>query len=200
MSDAPVEYLYVGSFEPRKNVTQMLANLDVIFNGTNDFRLHLVGNIRPQFVKSLDRALVTSGHQNRIIVHGLVPDTILAGLYSQAHFLLFPSLAEGFGLPLAEAMRFGVVPCAFRNTSIPEVVGNAGIMADNNDFISWGSSIAELVANPDAFTRRSTTCIDWCSRFTEENMFKRYGDYFTSLIRQASHDLLGKKRPEPRES
>lgn len=109
-----------------------------------------------------------------VTLHGLLSDNDLALLYNTAHFFLFPSLREGFGLPIIEAMAQGLVVCAFKNTSIQEIGGEAIILSENNDFVSWGKAIERLVNNPGEYKSLSGKAINAAEKYSEEKMFERY--------------------------
>jgi len=81
-------------------------------------------------------------------VLGHVTDPELVDLLSAAACLLFPSLYEGFGLPALEAMACGCPVVAYSNSSLPEVVGKAGILVPNNDAEALGQAAADLVSQP----------------------------------------------------
>ena len=80
---------------------------------------------------------------------GRVEDEGLADLYSAAACLPFSSRYEGFGLPCLEAMACGCPVAAFRNSSIPEVVGDAGILVSDGDADALGRAAAQMVTQPD---------------------------------------------------
>jgi len=80
----------------------------------------------------------------RIIVPGFVPDAELAAVYSGATAFLFPSLAEGFGIPPLEAMQCGVPVIASNTTSIPEVVGDAGLLLPPTDRDQWCQTMLKI--------------------------------------------------------
>jgi glycosyltransferase involved in cell wall biosynthesis len=92
------------------------------------------------------------GHQNlpiglpRVIYTGYVPEEHLAGLYSGASLFLFPSLAEGFGLPLLEAMACGLRAITSNTTSLPEVGGDVVTYIDPLDSAALGSEILQAFA------------------------------------------------------
>jgi glycosyltransferase involved in cell wall biosynthesis len=144
----PLQALYVGAYEARKNIPGLLMNLDAAFGGRPG-TLHLAGRISPEKRRELQAVAQRAGTASRIEWHGLIGDSELRALYQRCGYLLFPSSEEGFGLPLVEAMAHGMVVCAFRNSAIPEVVGDAGILASNGDFAAWGKAIAALVADPE---------------------------------------------------
>jgi O-antigen biosynthesis alpha-1,3-rhamnosyltransferase len=80
---------------------------------------------------------------------GFVTDNELAALYGIATLLVFPSLYEGFGLPVLEAMQAGLPVVAGNNSSIPEVAGEAAVLLPDNDVKMWVREIADLVKSHD---------------------------------------------------
>jgi glycosyltransferase involved in cell wall biosynthesis len=82
----------------------------------------------------------------RILGHATSDE--LVDLLSAAQCLLFPSLYEGFGLPALEAMACGCPVVAYRNSSLPEVVGEAGVLVPNRDADALGRAAAEIVRDP----------------------------------------------------
>jgi glycosyltransferase involved in cell wall biosynthesis len=119
--------LYVGNFKPHKNVNRLLdafARLD--FPG---LRLLVTGYVTPRLLATL-RALAL---EDRVQFTGCVDDHRLAELYRGALLLVQPSLMEGFGLPPVEAMACGTPVVASRVTSLPEVIGDAGVFVDPLD-------------------------------------------------------------------
>ena len=79
---------------------------------------------------AIEEAAHRSGLGDEILMPGFVPDSLLPDLYSAADLFVFPSLFEGFGIPLVEAMCCGIPICAANVSSIPEVVGDAAILFD----------------------------------------------------------------------
>lgn len=82
--------------------------------------------------------------KSRVILAGFVPDEDLAGVYSGATAFLFPSLAEGFGIPPLEAMQCGTPVIASNTTSMPEVVGEAGILLPPTEENSWCQAMLRI--------------------------------------------------------
>ena len=80
----------------------------------------------------------------RVLVAGFVPDEDLAAIYSGATAFLFPSLAEGFGIPPLEAMQCGTPVIASNTTSMPEVIGDAGILLAPTDENSWCQTVLRI--------------------------------------------------------
>ncbi len=117
--------LCVGNRKAHKNEERILeafARSKIDF----DIRLILTGNPSDKLI-SLSRKLNVS---NRVVFLGRVPENDLPGLYRGALALVFPSLYEGFGLPVVEAMACGTPVLASNSTSMPEVAGDAALLVD----------------------------------------------------------------------
>ncbi len=89
----------------------------------------------------------------RVHLTGHVPDETLPALYAGAMVFAFPSLYEGFGLPPLEAMASGVPVLTGNQTSLPEVVGNAGVMVDPYDVDAIADGLLGLVEDENLRTR-----------------------------------------------
>ncbi|MFN8471764.1 MAG: glycosyltransferase family 1 protein [Anaerolineae bacterium] len=139
--------LFVGTLQPRKNAGVLVEALARV---PHDVTLVLVG--RPGWGGEAERLkerverLVLS---ERVRFLGHAPAADLPGLMRQAVALALPSLHEGFGMPLAEAMACGTPTLAANTSSLPEVVGDAGILLPPRDPEAWASAIAR-VAEDDA--------------------------------------------------
>jgi len=108
----------------------------------------------------LDLGLVLAGDPGKqapampgAIQVGRVDDESLADLYSGAGCLVFPSRYEGFGLPCLEAMACGCPVAAFRNSSLPEVVGEAGILVEDGDGAALGEAAATMIEDRERWSR-----------------------------------------------
>ena len=137
--------LYVGTIEPRKN----LASLVDAFAQLNRRDLGLViagktGWMSEPFFEKV-RAL---GLEHSIVFPGFVADEDLPALYSAADAFVFPSIYEGFGLPVLEAMACGAPVICSNSSSLPEVAGNAAILLPPRDAGAWAGAMARLVDDP----------------------------------------------------
>ena len=137
--------LCVGTLEPRKNL-QLALRAHERLPGTLRRQYPLVlagmpGWRAEQLEKPLQRAL--AGGQVRLL--GYQDDLGLAELFAGARLLLFPSLYEGFGLPVLEAMASGTPVIASNRASIPEVLGEAGVLIDPMDDVACAAAIEMLI-------------------------------------------------------
>lgn len=125
-------FLFVGTFEPRKNLPRLLqAYARYVSLSDRPIALKLVGAAGWEKV-DLNALIDELKLSSQVEILGRVSDGALAGLYQQAYALLMPSLYEGFGLPLVEAMHYGVPVLTSNTSSMPEVAGAAGIFVDPN--------------------------------------------------------------------
>ncbi len=142
----PSNYLlYIGANEDRKNIYFLINAFKEIKSKYPELRLKLVGynfgdnnNPHTKAQKELVNSLSLTGKVDFI---GFVKDTEKVKLYQEAILFAFPSLYEGFGLPILEAMQMGCPVVAFNNSSIPEVVENAAILAKTNQEFIHGMEV-----------------------------------------------------------
>lgn len=124
--------LSVGTIEPRKNFTSLLEAYHSVRNGRPDLKLVIVGK-KGWLYEGFFRKLHELGLENEVIFPGFVRDEDLPALYSAADLFVFPSLYEGFGLPVLEAMACGAPVITSNTSSLPEVTGEATVLVDPND-------------------------------------------------------------------
>jgi len=128
--------LSLCTFEPRKNLAHLIRCFTRMIQQEplTDLRLVLAGGLGWKY-ESIFQELTGKDEsiRSRIIITGRVADEDMAALYSGAMAFVYPSLYEGFGLPPLEAMQCGTPVITSNTSSLPEVVGDAGIMIDPND-------------------------------------------------------------------
>nr|WP_068893149.1 glycosyltransferase family 1 protein [Pedobacter panaciterrae] len=130
--------LHVGSMFKRKNIPALIYAFKKLKNtGYNDLKLVLAGPHAPKkFSDDGDlilKAIADSQLENEVIFTGYLTDAELATVYKNALMYVFPSLNEGFGIPILEAFRYKLPVLAANNTCLPEVGGNAVLQFDPFD-------------------------------------------------------------------
>jgi glycosyltransferase involved in cell wall biosynthesis len=127
----PERYLlFVGTIEPRKNVERLIEAYSIARGERPDApALAIVGG-RGKNADRVDRAVERFEVSETVVFTDYVDHADLPALYSGADLLVLPSLYEGFGLPILEAMACGVMVVASETTSLPELVGDRGILVD----------------------------------------------------------------------
>jgi glycosyltransferase involved in cell wall biosynthesis len=121
--------LYVGNVMPHKNLLRLVEAFALVAREL-PIRLVLRGWGRPRHVQALRDRLGALGIESRVDWQPYAPDDELLALYRGARAVVLPSLHEGFGLTVLEAMACGTPVVASGVSSIPEVVGDAGILVD----------------------------------------------------------------------
>ena len=140
--------LFVGTIEPRKNLTRLLAAFEAIrAEGLSD-GLVIVGK-RGWLYDDFFARLEQSPARDAVLSPGYVPDGDLPAVYAGAQALVFPSLYEGFGLPVLEAMACGTPVAASNSSSIPEVGGDAALYFDPVDVDAMIETIRRLLCDPE---------------------------------------------------
>lgn len=137
----PSEFLlYVGGFNLNKNMV-------LLFNAVKKLKIPLVfaGRRRKEDIKFLSEH--TKGIENLIYFLDFMPDCELPCLYKASKIFVFPSFYEGFGLPPLEALASGMPVISSNTSSLPEVIGNAGVLIDPTDEQKWVKEILNLWNN-----------------------------------------------------
>ncbi len=139
--------LYVGHLEPRKNLAVLLEAFALLKKKQFPHRLQLAGAPKANYEKKLREQAKQLGIQNFIDWLGPVPDSQLPQLYASAALFVFPSIYEGFGIPLLEAMRVGTPVLAARSSSLPEIGAEACLYADPNSSSDWAKQMETILSN-----------------------------------------------------
>ncbi|WP_027896504.1 glycosyltransferase family 4 protein [Zestomonas thermotolerans] len=163
----PGRYLLcVGTLEPRKNLTLALRAYRRLPAGLRRrFPLLIVG--MPGWKqRTLAGELRDALADGSVRLLGYQPDDVLAELLAGARLLLFPSLYEGFGLPVLEALASGVPVLLSPRSALPEVAGEAGIYLEADDEPGWSEAIVRLIEDGQAWLRQRTLGLEQASRFS----------------------------------
>jgi glycosyltransferase involved in cell wall biosynthesis len=143
--------LHVGDLHERRNLGMLVDAVLAArrhFGGAPSVSLVLAGVDRG-VGDGLCALAAQADDPNAVVKLGVVSDDLLLALYRCAIALVYPSLYEGFGLPLLEAMACGTPVIASRAASIPEVIADAGILLDPHDVDAWTSTIVNVVNDGD---------------------------------------------------
>ena len=138
--------LYVGNLLPHKNLLRLLDAL-AILRRRRPCRLILRGEGRPAYVRALHERVETLGIEDAVTFLGYTTEDTLRDLYSRAACLVLPSLGEGFGLPILEAMACGTPVVVANTSSLPEVAGDAALSVDPNDAIALVDAMYRLLTD-----------------------------------------------------
>jgi glycosyltransferase involved in cell wall biosynthesis len=135
--------LSLAAVDPRKNTRMVIeAYAMAVQNAGIPEYLVLIG-IPPRWQNYYDSAVRHSGLKDRIFWFDFLPEASLAAMYEGAAVFLYPSLYEGFGIPVLEAMASGCPVISSTTSSIPEIAGDAALLVDPND----KTAVAEALVN-----------------------------------------------------
>lgn len=137
-------FLYLGTLQPRKNLGRIIAAFAALKPGPV---LVLAGK-RGWLYDDLFAQVRHLGLEERVLFPGYVPDEDKAALLSEALAFVFPSLYEGFGLPVLEAQACGCPVITSATSSLPEVAGNAALLVDPHDTAAIAAAMRRVAADP----------------------------------------------------
>jgi glycosyltransferase involved in cell wall biosynthesis len=137
--------LHVGTIEPRKNLVRLVEIYGQMRKACPPPipKLVLAGEEGWRSREVLERARGSEG----VLLLGHMPHDVLPALYNGALVFVYPSLYEGFGLPPLEAMACGVPVVASNTSSLPEVVGDAGVLVDPTDTQAIAAVLVSLLSD-----------------------------------------------------
>jgi glycosyltransferase involved in cell wall biosynthesis len=181
--DLPDEFLfYPANPWPHKNHARLLSALR-IYKNVYHYCLFLVvsGKLKHEN-RSAEEFAIAAGVADQVIDLGFVPASDLPSLYSAATALVFPSLFEGFGIPLLEAMACGCPVVAADATSIPEVVGEAAILFDPFDPGDMASKIHQVITDKSLRQDLAERGIDRARQFSWANVIEDLENVYQSML------------------
>ncbi|MBU4563876.1 MAG: glycosyltransferase family 4 protein [Desulfarculus sp.] len=162
--------LFVGTLEPRKNLVRLLAAYErLVAGGQDEFDLVLAGGTGWK-AGPIEEALSHSPVRERIRRLGYVPGPDLPALYQGAWALVYPSLYEGFGLPVLEALACGVPVVTSAAASLPEVGGDAALYLDPEDPEQLLDALERITGQPGLREDLAAKAPTQAGRFSQEAM------------------------------
>jgi glycosyltransferase involved in cell wall biosynthesis len=179
-------FLFVGTIEPRKNLVVLLKAFEAFKNKTqSDYKLVITGQKgwkSDSFFKELNK------HPNRkdIVLSGFVSNEELRSLYTHALAFVYPSIYEGFGLPILEAMSCGTPVIAANNSSLPEVGGDAAMYFETKDLLDLASKMELFYDNPKLKAALSLKSLAQASKFSWETYAEEFIDTLENLFEPKS--------------
>ena len=187
--------LSLCTLEPRKNIDHVLrAFARLVREGrVGDTRLVLTGTKGWDFNRIFSEIDDNVELRNRIVLTGYVPDDELAPLYSGARVFVYMSLYEGFGLPPLEAMQCGTPVITSNTSSLPEVVGDAGVMLDPNGLDGLCQALQDMVDNDEFHDCFAEHALKQAARFSWERCVDDTIAAYRKALAGYDHTLQSKR-------
>jgi glycosyltransferase involved in cell wall biosynthesis len=177
--------LFVGLLEPRKNLPALLQAFARLSPSLGKIKLVIVGRMGWMYEKT-DRLVHSLSLTERVLFTGYVDQADLPRVYNLAEAAVYPSLYEGFGLPVLEAMACGTPVITSNVSSMPEIAGEAGIMLPPNDIPALTQAMEHLLQTPDERQRRSVLGLAQAAQFTWERTAVKTLEVYQNVLNQST--------------
>ena len=181
--DEPPYLLFVGAWGPHKGHAEAFAVISALAEAGYPHTLRVAGPDDDWMRGRVDDVLGRAARPDRVERLGFVDD--LVDLYRGASALVFTSRAEGFGLPIVEAMACGTPVVAFVNTSIPEVAGEAGVLVPDGDVDAFVKGVRRVLDDPSFADDRRAAGVEQAARFRWDDAVARYEEIFVATGRDS---------------
>ncbi len=157
---------FVGTLEPRKNLSVLVKAYEAFRQTSNqNIQLVLAGK-KGWKIEDLLSTIEASSYKDDIVLTNYVERSELPTLYSMAEVFVYPSLYEGFGLPVLEAMACGTAVITSNVSSLPEVGGEAALYFDPKDINELSAKMKELLNNKSILKEREQLCLKQAAQFS----------------------------------
>jgi len=183
-------WLNVGTLEPRKNHRRLLqayARLKSHLGQT--YPLVLAGG-RGWLMDDLEKSLDSLDLRQNVIMLGYVDDATLQWLYQNCFALVYPSLFEGFGLPVLEAMSLGAAVITSNVSAIPEIVGSAGVMIDPTAEEGIFRAMLQLIEQENWRTSLRQAALAQATLFSWDRTARKVLDVYAQVLSDKKYDTI----------
>jgi glycosyltransferase involved in cell wall biosynthesis len=179
-------FLFVSQWRPHKGLITLIEAFDQFKEKTGlPHTLVLTGNQKDCTAEIKER-LASSRFTEDILTPGFVSEELLSSIYHNATAYINPSEYEGFGLPILEAFAHGAPVIAARNSSLPEIVGAAGLLFETKNSAELASKMEEISVNPSLAQDLVSKGMNQLSKFSWDRMAQQ--------TLQVYQDVLEKRR------
>nr|HID12592.1 glycosyltransferase family 1 protein [Anaerolineae bacterium] len=190
----PDRYLiFVGTIEPRKNLARLLAAFEAVHAERLSDGLVIVGR-RGWLYDDFFGRLEQSPARDAVLFPGYVPDEDLPALYAGAQALVFPSLYEGFGLPVLEAMACGTPVVCSNISSIPEVGGDAALYFDPTDTEALTEAIHTVLSDTGLHGEMRGRGLAQAARFSWRRAAEATAQVYRTLTSRSNNYIMPIRR------
>jgi len=178
--------LHVGVLEKRKNLANLIRALYEV-RKSQDLKLVLVGRPNPKIFNNSEAEILSTIKElqleDQVIFTGYVSDTDLPHLYKHAKAYIFPSVYEGFGIPILEAFRYGIPVAVANNSSLPEIGQSPVVTFDPHDV----SAIAAAIQHTTYNVQLTTTLLQKATFLSPSFSWLKSAEQIMNIARDVLH-------------
>lgn len=184
--------LYVGGIHERKNVPRTIAAFGRFIQvADSPAKLVITGRAsgapyQEKMRRACDKAVVQAGLEGRVAFTDFIPDEHLDALLRRARCLIYPSLYEGFGIPVLEAMRVGTPVITSNVTALPEVAGEAALLVDPRNVEAMAAAMLRLEQDDSLRAELIRKGRSRAAAFTWERTAEAYLSLYQELVQRAA--------------
>ncbi len=165
--------IFVGTIQPRKNLIKLIS----VFSKIDNLKLVIVGKTtglgrQAWMFEDILKRPRQLGIEDKVIFTGFIPDNEINILLNGASAFILPSLWEGFGMPVLDAMAVGCPVIVSNISSLPEVVGNAGLLVDPNSENQIEQAIRTITTDKKLAAKKAKACLVQAQKFSWQKMAK----------------------------
>jgi len=175
----PGPFLFtIGDITAKKNFHVLLDMLEHL----PDHHLVIAGRKADRYARYIESEVARRRAQDRIYLPGEIPDDVRQWLYENCDAFMFPSIAEGFGLPVIEAMSFGKPVFLAHSTSLPEIGGKHAFYWTNFEPAAMARRLLEGIRAAERNPRFADECRAHAGRFSWERAAQDYLQYYRDIL------------------
>lgn len=183
----PKQYiLYVGTVEPRKNLITLIKAFHHLKQQSNCRQKLVIVGAKGWKYSSIFELIQEFEMESDVLFTGYVSDDDLVGIYNGATCFVLPSIYEGFGLPLLEAMQCGIPVIGSNVSSIPEVVGEAGMLINPHDVSAWTEALATVVFDSHYRQELADLALDRAKHFSWDKAAAQTIDVYRKALKEGN--------------
>lgn len=172
--------LHVATIEPRKNLIRLLDACQTLLIDYPALKLVFIGK-KGWLYEAFFQHIKDLGLEDRVVFPGYVDEADLPIFYQLAEVFVFPSLYEGFGLPPLEAMACGAPVVSSNSSSLPEVVGDAGLLVEPTDTAALAQAIRRVLADADLRADLKQRALAQAAKFSWAKAIEAHKAVYASL-------------------
>jgi len=173
--------LFVGMIEPRKNLDKLVMAFDKLRKEYDKYQLVIAGP-KGWHYESLFRLIDTLEFKDKILFTGYINDNEKAILMKNAKIFVYPSLYEGFGLPVLEAMSLGVPAITSNVSAMPEIAGDAAVLINPESVDELYEGIKKLIEDKQFYNEMKEKAVFRASQFSWEKTAKETVEIYESVL------------------